>query len=679
MPTRRLHFRKLAGLVMAIATLAAAVPAGAAKLPPHGPVHPIEPVDPVDPGVTDTVIQQGAGWELHNLAGYATDDAGQYFNRNLYMLKSAGGTYGAPLSPGVQNDVVIDTEPGDTFFMLDQQTVDEIAYAEKTGALTPFLLSIAEPQDGDPNDPMKPLFGRCKDKDVTKNKSINFAQPINLATWNFGAGFTGSLDASANIQGNAQATVRIYLKRYAIFGACIPYGVKFDYARANGNLLINYGATLSGTVSYTNPNPWEWPIAEPNLFSFSFVLGVIPVYVPVTLPLSLGLDLSASVTGSITYNGNQTSQAVFDYTCRLSGCSGSGSFNQITSSTSPNLTGSVSGHVKPSLWGQAAIRASLYDKHIAYLQVGIRPYLHGDLWGFYGNNCGDADADSVFETVDALTFDLDWQMKVVGQASLLGDATNPWYIYTSPRWHIDFWDLIGSDAIRPMLVGPASVPVNSSQRYDTKMRPCWPYSETVDYRLDWGDGTSASLSGAPISFVSANKSWPVAGPENVAATALRDAHGRQFDKATDRTIQVGGTAAGRNGMTWGKISHTTANGVDHVGCQGCNPYTGDTVCSSALPLLCIRTDGAPVPAGVAVDFNNGWIGGNIGLTAPVRGDQLLSPANADAICQGAFGPGYQMAEFHHPSGGWSWSSRGNVDPATRFWVSINDNQGNCWN
>jgi hypothetical protein len=670
MSMRRLKLLKLGGPAGAAAILA---------LLAAGPAAAISKLPPVGPNFVDIVVQQGPGWELHNVSGYAVDDAGQYFNRNLYMVQNPSGAYGAPLSSGVQQDVAVDGEAGDTFFVLDQQTVDEIASSERSGTLTPFLQSIAEPQDFDDSGvAMRPLFGRCSDRDVSQSKTLNLAQPITLASPNFGGGFTGSLTVNANIQGTATAAVHVYLKRYAIFGVCIPYGVKLDNARATGNLLINYGATLSGTVAYTNPNPWEWPIVEPQLFSFTFLIGVIPVYVPVTLPISLGLDLSASVTGSVTYNGNQTSQAVFDYTCRLDGCSGSGSYTQISSSTSPTLTGSVSGHVKPSLWAQVAVRASLYDSGIAYLQAGVRPYLHGDLWGFYGNNCGDADGDSVFETVDALTFDLDWQIKGVGQASLLGRATDPWFFYTSPRWHVDFWDLIGSDAIQPMLVGPAAVPVNAAQRYDVKMRPCWPYPENVDYRLDWGDGTSASLTGAPVSFVSASKSWPAVGPEAIRANALRDAHGRVFSQGTDRTVQVGAAVA-RNGMTWAKIAHTAANGVDHVGCQGCNAYSGDTACSTALPLLCIRPDGAPVPAGVTVDFNDGWIGGNIGLSAPVRGDQLVSLANADLICQNAFGPGYQMAEFHHPSGGWSWSSRGNVDPATRFWVSINDQPANCWN
>jgi hypothetical protein len=135
----------------------------------------------------------------------------------------------------------------------------------------------------------------------------------------------------------------------------------------------------------------------------------------------------------------------------------------------------------------------------------------------------------------------------------------------------------------------------------------------------------------------------------------------------------------RQGMTWAKVSHESVHGTDKVGCAGCNPYVGDTSCSSALPILCIAPDGAPTPSGITTDFYNGWIGGNIGLTPAVQGTQLTSLAAANARCQGFFGSGWQMAEFHHSLGAWYWSSRGNINNASRFWVYINDQPANCWN
>lgn len=143
-------------------------------------------------------------------------------------------------------------------------------------------------------------------------------------------------------------------------------------------------------------------------------------------------------------------------------------------------------------------------------------------------------------------------------------------------------------------------------------------------------------------------------------------------------LTLSGAAQARNGMTWTKVSHESTYSTDQVGCSGCNPYVGDTTCSTSLPILCLKTDGSPNP-GLLIDFYHGWKGGHVYLTPAVPGTQLLSLANADSICQSYFGPGYTMAEFHQPGGGWAWSAFGNVASSSRFWVYINDQPANCWN
>ncbi|HRC87826.1 MAG TPA: hypothetical protein PK413_19710, partial [Thermoanaerobaculia bacterium] len=110
------------------------------------------------------------------------------------------------------------------------------------------------------------------------------------------------------------------------------------------------------------------------------------------------------------------------------------------------------------------------------------------------------------------------------------------------------------------------------------------------------------------------------------------------------TLVKDASASGGFGMTWAKSSHNATYGADLVGCVGCYPYTGDTACTNALPILCIKPDGAANP-GLAVDFYHGWIGGNIGLTQSYKGIRLTSLEVANALCASAFGPGWVMAEF----------------------------------
>lgn len=178
--------------------------------------------------------------------------------------------------------------------------------------------------------------------------------------------------------------------------------------------------------------------------------------------------------------------------------------------------------------------------------------------------------------------------------------------------------------------------------------------------------------------------------------------------------------AERMGMTWGKVEHLEALGIDRVHCfagpavpaerggPGCNAYRGDTPCSTALPVLCLRVDGSPRPPYPVVcgahampgEFYCGWAEGRIALTARVRGDSLKSAAAADELCRRSFGPGWRMAEhhdgayvegmgaaaFHGPSwptgqahhGGWGFLADGDIDARSRFWVAIDDQAANCW-
>lgn len=176
----------------------------------------------------------------------------------------------------------------------------------------------------------------------------------------------------------------------------------------------------------------------------------------------------------------------------------------------------------------------------------------------------------------------------------------------------------------------------------------------------------------------------------------------------------------KKGLTWGKVTHDSALGIDFVGCHGqprvsgnstgsCDPYEGDTSCTVALPILCLKPENLPRPnyaitgsaGGLPAEGYNGWTGGQIGLTEPVRGSDLTSAATGDAMCTAALGSGYQMAEHHDgkyivgmgettyyaqtwppasqlSTGGWSWYAYGSLPENSRFWVKINGQPANCW-
>lgn len=638
---------------------------------------------PIGNGYVQLIIAEGNGWRLVQGDG-VIDDSNERFSERFYMIEGARGLAEVPL-PQIIRDSLIDelaAAPADEpiSFAISERIVREIELSLQQGTPTQALIAIAEADGAEPLAEGQ-AKGSCGDRDITKSKNFSFGAPLN-STQSFGGGFSGTvaLTGTANVQ--AAGEIRIVLKRKKILFLCIPYAVRFQHARVWGTALVDQGATLSGTISYSNPESREWQIAKPHLFSVNFWAGPIPVHIGFNLPITAGFDkngINASVTGSVTYSGRRSISGYLDYYCTPSGCNGYSAFDTTDIGPQP-ITAGISGRFQPSIYAQVAVRGYLYDEWFAYAQVGVRPYLHGDLWGYYGNNCGDANGDGYFETVDALTFDLDWQLYITAQADTF--LTSEWRrnLWTSPRWHVGFWDLLGGDgssALTPMLVGPATVPVNATQTYGARMRLCWPYTDVVDYSLNWGDGAVQPLSGAANVQTNATHAWAQTGTPTLNLTALRDAHGRQFNAATSRPIVVN-TNQSHFGMTWAVLGRNGS--YTHVGADAqTNPYTGDTNPTTSLPILCLNKDNRPPPPGMSFDFYNGWAGGEIRLTAPVMGSTLTSRAAADTVCASTFGGAYRMAEFHDGGGGWTWWGQGVISGASRFWVAIDDQPANPWN
>lgn len=134
----------------------------------------------------------------------------------------------------------------------------------------------------------------------------------------------------------------------------------------------------------------------------------------------------------------------------------------------------------------------------------------------------------------------------------------------------------------------------------------------------------------------------------------------------------------RYGLSFGHLPD--ADGLMGSGCSGapldmarpdksqCNPYSGDTSCRTALPILCIMdTGGEATPK-------------TLGATSPVAGFVLSSVVQANARCVSELGSGWRMAEFHD-GGGWSIlgkRGRGLDNTNIRHWLYINDQKANCW-
>lgn len=138
-----------------------------------------------------------------------------------------------------------------------------------------------------------------------------------------------------------------------------------------------------------------------------------------------------------------------------------------------------------------------------------------------------------------------------------------------------------------------------------------------------------------------------------------------------------------HGLTWLVRDTNVELGLVLIGSdEFTDPYDGDTLCTTALPIACLAPLGLPNP-GVATDDYHGWTGGKLALSSPVLGSELSSRAAADAICAEQHGPEYRMGDHHDGGSGWNWWAEADLAVVTpeagRFWVAIDDQPGNCWN
>jgi hypothetical protein len=169
-------------------------------------------------------------------------------------------------------------------------------------------------------------------------------------------------------------------------------------------------------------------------------------------------------------------------------------------------------------------------------------------------------------------------------------------------------------------------------------------------------------------------------------------------KDTDGACLYPGDSA--RGMTWATADGSGASGLppydrtydmSYVDCNVttpptlgrdrgpnmCNPYQGDWHVLRKLPLLCVRLGNRLPPIGWKPPGGRVFIVGDVAVTPPVYGIQLLGQVPGDAICYQQFGKGWTMANFHD-AGGWGFWGVGRTPTDTRFWVRIRDQQANPW-
>lgn len=123
----------------------------------------------------------------------------------------------------------------------------------------------------------------------------------------------------------------------------------------------------------------------------------------------------------------------------------------------------------------------------------------------------------------------------------------------------------------------------------------------------------------------------------------------------------------------------TCFGIRKVG-EPCDPYVGDTVCSAALPVACLRPGNAPSPVRAGSVARTAWTGGSLAVTEPVRGDSFRTIRDVQRLCAARFGPDWRVANINDGGRFLIISAQGDRRTVTgRVWVdAVNQPHGVCW-
>ncbi len=477
------------------------------------------------------IMEVGSGWQRLRVRDPETENMVQ----DELLAVWRHGIDSAPLTAAQKAELLEDfgavdpQGPSDNADLLDNDVIliDLTAEAQAQQALAAGLL---------PDKAAKGCFG-WNDKEKTKSYGFN--------EWGYSKDFTltdhinGNFSVTLPFHGQATIEFRYRIKK----AACIPYKFKFKDFRTYGNVTVDGDSGLGAQVTLNGHWAKEWHLAEPKLGDVTFYIGPVPVRVKFTLPIDVGVELNARVTGSIGVTSDFSAEGTFDYTCTKSNCTGS---SQLTRNfSSDQLTGSLEAEIDAKAYAKVQVKAAVYDDSILYAQAGLKPYVEAELWGYYGNHCGDGDGDSHNETVRALVVGVDAGFDYVyGYGGWIPDRS---FTSTGPRFYLGWWDLLGeggSDALSPMLLGPDTLDRHEVGEYTVKMRPCYPYSEPVNFAMlpgTWNGEMSiaAPQSTDPLESQSVvSRSFPTAQPYDLRVTAWSDGKGRQLRMPFNRRIRV---------------------------------------------------------------------------------------------------------------------------------------------
>jgi hypothetical protein len=389
---------------------------------------------------------------------------------------------------------------------------------------------------------------------------------------------SGSKSGSAS--GKATGTVTIGLpvtvdseaRFEAFYIPCMPFAVRPKSIGSSGNVgvegIIAASITATGQFDYLFTVPPTGGIQIPVVV-IPVVLAGIPIAI---LDASIYLDGTLQIDGKGTANGNlklqSLQQSTFSFECNSFNCALDTKSAPAPATAVESVTVEGRIRIKPAIY--AALQLGL-NYNLLNARAGPQPYLLGEVYG-----CGAATGAqsttgaSSGEQFHALTADIDWGIEVRAEALAGGQkvAKHTWKLH---QQHLDFRDLANSTALRPIVAGTMQPSAAQTASFIMKMPTCYPYSDSMKYRVSWTGNASApaatsgsksraaagqlpsgtpsnciiesgngTCQGGPQSDTSLYLLWPAPGDYSLTVSPYEDKHGRRFSasSATQTNLSV---------------------------------------------------------------------------------------------------------------------------------------------
>jgi len=487
-------------------------------------------VAPAPPDLSVSTIEVGDGWRRIRVVGKATDidtSAVVPVDRELVVIQDKTKVSTAPIANFVKQEIEAEataTKSTTTFFAAgtlpegdEADIIDPLAAAEAESAMTSGSTPTA-------------MFA-CTNEEKTFSKTISTTKTYSHTKSTEAGSLTGSIGFQATLaaSGTGKITIKVH-RSAAIF--CKPYKVSFKRATFTGNADVTAKANVAATFEKT----WKYDkkLAQPSLGTLAFAIGPVPVAINFSAPIHVGVEAAAKAT--LNMEATATAKATVDFSCTSGGCAGSKSATySFTSGGAP--TAGVNGKIDITPYAYAGVHANLYTDWIAYGEIGVKAKVKGELWGYAGNTCGDGDFNGTAEWVTAKALDTRFGIDLVGKAGLVGSNYGPW-TYKLLDKHIAFWDLGSSGAMSPMLNAKANPLGSTTAQANGKMRPCWPWTEKMKYRINFNDGSISEFWESPSVLFSKLHTYASYGSKVVSVTAVVDEQGRTPGKTTTDSVYL---------------------------------------------------------------------------------------------------------------------------------------------